>query len=78
MKNQYKTSDLSLAAYLNINQNLESVEKGEGQKVVFVFAETTQLKIAVDDFWRRKALVEPASFFNSLKNLKSMIYQRRI
>ena len=78
MKNQYKTSDLSLAAYLNIDHDLDSIEKGEGQKVVFVFMETTSLKEAIDDFWRRKALVEPASFFNSLKNLKSMIYQKRI
>ena len=74
MVNEYRTTDIVLAAFLRLNNcQMAGIEK-QGQKGTFVF-------IDVDDHFIKqydlgKALVEPVAFNNAVKQLTTSV--RRI
>ena len=73
-ENYYKTSDLALVATLSLSFQVESVEKTDTRRVLFVFPNSEELNATVNSYWRGELRVEPQEFFNQLKVIKTRIY----
>lgn len=78
MKNNkhFKTSDLPLATTLSLTFPIEQIDNSNPRRVEFLFNATTSLLSLVEDYWKGKVTVEPKTFFNQLRVLKSRIYDQ--
>ena len=76
-ENYYETNDLALAAAL-IEQGItyKELDKSDRRRVVFIFANSSKLQILIDDYWLDSLKVNPKSYFDTLKHLKTQIYSR--
>lgn len=75
-KEYFETSELSLAATLIcFGYSLDSLNKINPSKVIFIFKRNKNIDQIVQDFWRRKKiLVDPLSYSEATRYLKSRIY----
>lgn len=74
-KSFYETQSLSLAATLIcLGITLDSVTKDQEVKATFIFPQTKELNQAIELFWKRELKVEPNSFWEAQRFLKSRIY----
>lgn len=73
-KKVFETSDLALSTTISIWFPLQSVDKSEPRRVVFIFERTKDLDELVDKYWRKELLVEPRLYFDQLKSLKARLY----
>jgi hypothetical protein len=70
----YETSDLCLSATLLwLGFRLDAVDKGS-PKAKFIFQRSEDLNKAIETFWSGEIRVEPKSFFNCIKEIKSRLY----
>lgn len=73
----FRTSDLALAAALSVlGFAIKDIEKVQISRAVFIFSDSTDCRKMVDLYWRGELSVNPQSYFNELKSLKSRIYER--
>lgn len=80
MTNQYKTDSLTLAAYLScIGHAPVSIERDSSSpKYIFVFdISDDDFQSHADFFWSRQTNVDALTYSESLKVLKSRIYQHK-
>lgn len=71
MHSEYKTTDITLAAFLRLSGcQMTGIEK-QGQKGTFVFIEVDDALII--DYDLGKALVEPVAFNNAIKQLTTSV-----
>ena len=73
-KNYYKTSDLALATTLSLHFPIITIDRSNSRKVLFIFDRTQELDQLVEQFWQSKISVEPQTFTNQIKNIKTRIY----
>jgi hypothetical protein len=73
-KNYFKTSDLALATTLSLRFPIDTIDRFNPRKVLFVFHRLPELEQLVEQFWQNKITVEPQTFTNQIKNLKTRIY----
>lgn len=74
-KSYYETQSLSLAATLvSLGLALGSVVKDSGGKATFIFTQNKELNQIIELFWKRELKVEPNSFWEAQRFLKSRIY----
>lgn len=75
-KNHYSTTNLALATTLSLWLPLEGIDKSSGsQRANFLFAKSNQLEKLITSFWKGDLRVEPQSFFNKLKAVKTRLYE---
>lgn len=72
----YTTSDLALASALAISEHIEDIDKRNPRKLVFSFKKTEKLEHKVDQYWKRELKVEPQAYFNQIRLLKTLIYEK--
>lgn len=73
--NFFQSSDLSLvSALLSIGYNIDSVDKTNGQRAVFLVARDEFLDNKVQAFWSHALMVDPLTYFNCLKEAKTRLY----
>lgn len=71
----YKTTDICLSATLCcFGLRIELIEKISHSKVAFVFRNSAELVSLTNSFFNHELKVEPLGFFNSLKEIKTRIY----
>jgi len=79
IKNSYKylytCSDLSLASTLSIWFPILKINTTNPRKADFYFSDTKELQEKIEKYWKNEILVEPKLMFQSIKLLKSRIYQ---
>jgi hypothetical protein len=74
MQNNYNTRDFYLAGYLLASgSDLREYRKERGL-TTFSFANNEQLQLLVRKFYALDALVNPVTYGNALRNLKSVIH----
>ena len=74
-ENYFQTSDISLCATLCCyGYQLESVDSKNPQRAVFLINKNEQLDNLIQKYWTHQLQVEPMSFFNYLKEIKTRIY----
>lgn len=72
----FKSSDLSLISTLQLyGYSIEAMDRSNLEKIVFVIKRDKELDNLIQSFWSRNLKVEPLAYFESLKNIKSRIYQ---
>lgn len=72
--NYYSSSDLAMVTTLSLWYPIETIEKSDPHKAVFLFKKHQNLDKLVEEFWRGEVRVEPKTFFSQLKVIKSRLY----
>ena len=73
--NYNEVSDLGLAASLTASGFvIDSVDKSNPRRVVFVFEKSEQLEHSIDLFWANKLLLPATLLLENIRQLKSRIY----
>ena len=71
----FKTHDLALvAALVEYGESPLKLDKSNPRRVVFVFENGEELQVIVSDYWLDRLKVNPKTYFDSLKHLKTRIY----
>lgn len=72
----YKSSDLAIVAFLYLlGHTLIEVKNTKFGKSFFIFKNSKKLERDLEDFWQKDAKVEPQEYFDSIKKIKTRIYQ---
>lgn len=72
------TNDLSLSCtLLCYNFTLAGLDASDSRKVGFVFTESDELQDTIKKYWDNQLAVNPREYFNTLKDLKSRIYNHK-
>ena len=78
IKNNYNeifsTSDLALAAAIASKYPIQSMDKSNPKKVVFIFCKDRDFDIYVERFYKGELPVDAQKYFQNLKSLKNRIY----
>lgn len=72
--NCFYVSDLGLATTLSLHFPIKTIDRSNPRRVVFVFDQTDDLNDFVNRYWRNEIVVEPQTFTNQIKNIKTRIY----
>lgn len=70
----FQSSDLALVAYLALLFPIESIDRSNPRKAIFLLKQTKELNEQVQAYWRGDARVEPRAYFDELRRIKSRIY----
>lgn len=71
----YETNSLVLGSTLIcLGIPLQSIYKNTDGKSIFVFPQTPELDQSLKAFWQKSLLIEPNTFFEAQRFLKSRIY----
>lgn len=71
----YRSSDIALCSALRcLNYQIERIEKDNPSKVVFVIKKDERLEDLIKSFFAHQLKVDALGYFNSLKELKTQIY----
>ena len=71
----YTTRDFYLASYLiEKGENYEDVFLANHNTTEFLFLQSKELQELVEQFYTQKALVNPMSYGNTLRSVKSIIH----
>ena len=72
----FRTSDLALATAISVlGIAIEAMQQSDDKRMNFIFTKSDRVQDLVNRFWRGELLVEPQSYFNQLKVLKTRIYR---
>lgn len=71
----YSTSDLACAGVLSLYFPLDSLDKQNPHKVLFIFKRDQHLDKILEAYWQGQLQVEPRAFFNQIKLIKSRLYE---
>lgn len=76
MRNDFnEVSDLGLAASLSVTGfEIVEVNKDNPRRVVFVFAKSPELKVAIENYFAGRLLVPAEPYFSQIRSLKNRIY----
>jgi hypothetical protein len=71
----FSTSDLALSATLICNNiYLDSIDKSDPRKALFIFKSSQELQKTIEKYWRGELRIEPRRYFDNLKSLKARLY----
>ena len=72
-----ESHDLALvAAVAEYGFSPIQLDKSNPQRVVFIFRHSEELNRLIDDYWLDQLKVNPRTYFDSLKHLKTRLYSR--
>ena len=74
--NFFKTSDLALAAAISLWHPIDAIDKQNPHKAQFLFKRNEELDELIESFWRGQLKVEPQSFFNQMRTIKTRLYEK--
>ncbi len=73
----YKTTDIALATALHCyGLKLDAIDKTNPSRASFVFERNKGLDELIQAFWSHSLKVDPLTFFNELKQVKTRLYQQ--
>jgi len=73
----YETSDLALSAFLSLFFPIDSLDRTNPGKTLFLFVRSPELEKLIEAFWKRKVQVNPQDYFSAIKNIKSRLYENK-
>jgi len=71
----FTSSDLALVTTLSLWFPIDSINKTDPTKIIFLFKREDGVDKTIESFWKKELLVEPLTFFNQLKIIKTRIYE---
>lgn len=76
-KNYFQSSDISLCATLCCyGYQIKSINKENTNRAIFLIERDKKLDDLAGKYWTHQLRVEPVSFFNFLKEIKTRIYNK--
>ncbi|OGH23827.1 MAG: hypothetical protein A2629_00075 [Candidatus Levybacteria bacterium RIFCSPHIGHO2_01_FULL_41_15] len=72
--NSYKCSDLALATVISLSYPIEAIDRLNPRKAEFIFKRDDGLDTLIENYWRGELRVEPQTYFNQLRIIKSRLY----
>ncbi|EKD84718.1 MAG: hypothetical protein ACD_38C00169G0019 [uncultured bacterium] len=74
-KTYYETQSLPLTAtIICLGIPLDSVIKSPDGKSIFVFPRSIELDQILENFWKKSLVIEPNTFWEAIRFIKSRIY----
>lgn len=74
-ENFYRTSDLFLCVALcYCGYAIEAIEKNDSSRAVFIYKRDENIDEVVQQYFKHELRVEPISFSNYLKEVKTRLY----
>jgi len=73
-KDYFLTSDLSLCTTISLQCPIESINRSNPRKAVFVFKKTKKLDELVSAYYRDEIRISPQTYFNQLRVIKARLY----
>lgn len=74
-KSVFSTDNFPLAALLKTKAcNLLRISKDNPRHAIFHFEDTPERERLTSDYWQGKASVEPKSYYNNQRELKTLLY----
>ena len=70
----YIATDLALVAALSLQFPIEQIDKTNPRKVKFSLKDSDALRSLVQAYWRKELRIEPRSYYDQLRTLKSLLY----
>lgn len=71
----FSTDNFALAIFLKIkNCKLLQINKQNPRRAIFIFEDTPERERLTKDYWEGKTFVEPQSFYNTQRELKTLLY----
>ena len=71
----YATQDLPLAAtFVALGHNLIGIERTNPKRAGFCFTLNADLEILIDKYHSGSVLVEPRTYFDSIRQVKNRLY----
>lgn len=77
MENYYTSSDLGLVAALSLTYEIKKIDRTDPRKVVFSFEDSKELQKKIIAFDKKKLKVDAQSYFQQIRAIKIMIYERK-
>ena len=74
LKNYYSTSDLALTTAISLWYPIDAIDRQNPHKASFLFKRDESLDQFIESYWRGELKVNPATYFNQLKIIKSRLY----
>ncbi|MEI6190763.1 MAG: DUF5659 domain-containing protein [bacterium] len=72
----FESSDLSLVSCLYyFGCKIEAINKNNPSRAVFILKRDKGLDEVIQGFWSHSLQVDPLTYFNSLKEVKTRLYQ---
>ena len=72
----FESSDLSLISTIYyFGGKIETIDKSDPSRAKFVFPRNKELDALIQGFWSKSLQVEPQGYFNSLREIKTRLYQ---
>ena len=72
----YSSSDLPLVSTLALTFPIVKLDRTDPRKIVFSFDNTKVLEKKIESYNNKKLKVEPQEFYNQIRSVKIMIYDR--
>ena len=70
----FSSSDLPLVTTISLWLPIDSIDKANPHRALFLFKRDQELDQLLEKFWRRELRVEPQAYFAQLKFIKSRLY----
>jgi hypothetical protein len=72
----FQTTDMALIASLyHFGYKIDAIDKRNPSRVIFLVRRDKKLDELVQGFWEHSLKVDPLNYFNSLKEIKTRLYQ---
>jgi len=73
----FSTPDLALAVTVSWWYPIDSIDRTNPYKALFLFKKDENLDKLVEKFWKQELRIEPQAYFSQLKIIKSRLYGQR-
>lgn len=73
----FSTSDITLATTLSLWYPIESIDRTNPKRAIFIFVCDDKLNQLIQNYWKKEVLVEPRQYFDQLKAIKNRLYATR-
>lgn len=73
----YQTTDIALATIISLSFPLVRITPQSNSKSLFVFERSKELERLIEDYWSGTLKIEPKTYFNQLKQIKTRLYSEK-
>ncbi len=73
----YESSDLALVTTLSLFYPIETIDRQNPHKALFLFKRNAELDQLIETYWKGELKVNPATYFQQLKIIKARLYEER-
>jgi hypothetical protein len=70
----FQSSDLPLITTIALFYPIDSIDRRNPQRIVFLFKREQSLDQFIEAYWKKQIKIEPQAYFNQLSIIKTRIY----